>query len=87
MSPRGHGPIDNRVPHRKVGSARHTFVRRLELCFTLGSFSGSPVNCFRGILSQDDPGTPLGQAITKRYFDPEGPPVQTLLAWMVRLFA
>jgi hypothetical protein len=35
---------------------------------------------------QDDPGTPLGQAITKRYFDPEAPPVQSLLAWLARLF-
>jgi Protein of unknown function (DUF3226) len=36
---------------------------------------------------QDDPGTPLGQAITKRYFDPEGPAVRSLLAWLARLFA
>jgi hypothetical protein len=36
---------------------------------------------------QDDPGTPLGQAITKRYFESEGPRVQGLLAWLTRLFA
>jgi hypothetical protein len=35
---------------------------------------------------QDDPGTPLGQAITKRYFDPEGPAIQGLIAWLTRLF-
>jgi hypothetical protein len=35
---------------------------------------------------QDDPGTPLGQAITKRYFDSEGPHVGRLLAWLTRLF-
>ena len=36
---------------------------------------------------QDDPGTPLGQAITKRYFDADGPHVSALLAWLTRLFA
>ena len=36
---------------------------------------------------QDDPGTPLGQAITKRYFDSDGPQVQALLGWLTRLFA
>ena len=36
---------------------------------------------------QDDPGTPFGQAITKRYFDPDGPHVQALLDWLTRLFA
>jgi hypothetical protein len=36
---------------------------------------------------QDDPGTPLGQAITKRYFDADGPHVNQLLAWLTRLFA
>jgi hypothetical protein len=36
---------------------------------------------------QDDPGTPLGQAITKRYFEADGPRVQELLAWLTRLFA
>jgi hypothetical protein len=36
---------------------------------------------------QDDPGTPLGQAITKRYFDADGPHVSQLLAWLTRLFA
>ncbi len=35
---------------------------------------------------QADPGTPLGQAITKRYFDAECPQVQSLLAWLTRLF-
>ena len=35
---------------------------------------------------QDDPGTPLGQAITKRYFDPDVPRVGQLLAWLARLF-
>jgi hypothetical protein len=36
---------------------------------------------------QDDPGTPLGQAITKRYFDADAPHVDQLLAWLTRLFA
>ena len=36
---------------------------------------------------QDDPGTPFGQAITKRYFDADGPRVQALLDWLTRLFA
>ncbi|MGP0065521.1 MAG: DUF3226 domain-containing protein [Isosphaeraceae bacterium] len=36
---------------------------------------------------QDDPGTPLGQAITKRYFESDGPQVQALLDWLTRLFA
>ncbi len=35
---------------------------------------------------QDDPGTPLGQAITKRYFDPDAPQVGHFLAWLTRLF-
>ena len=36
---------------------------------------------------QEDPGTPLGQAITKRYFEAEGPHVVKFLAWLTRLFA
>jgi hypothetical protein len=36
---------------------------------------------------QDDPGSPLGQAITKRYFESEGQHIQELLAWLTRLFA
>jgi hypothetical protein len=36
---------------------------------------------------QDDPGTPLGQAIKKRYFESEGSHVHQLLDWMTRLFA
>lgn len=36
---------------------------------------------------QDDPGTPLGQAITKRYLDAEGPHVAAFLSWLTRLFA
>jgi hypothetical protein len=36
---------------------------------------------------QDGPGTPLGLAIAKRYFEPEGPHVHQLLAWLTRLFA
>jgi hypothetical protein len=36
---------------------------------------------------REDPGTPLGQAITKRYFDPDCPHVSRLLAWLTRLFA
>ncbi len=36
---------------------------------------------------QDDPGTPFGQAITKRYFESDGPHVQGLLDWLTRLFA
>ena len=36
---------------------------------------------------QDDPGRPFGQAVTKRYFDSDGPHVQGLLDWLTRLFA
>lgn len=36
---------------------------------------------------QEDPGTPLGQAITKRYFDPETPHATAFVAWLSRLFA
>jgi hypothetical protein len=36
---------------------------------------------------QEDPGTPLGLAITKRYFESDGPHVQAVLAWLNRLFA
>jgi hypothetical protein len=36
---------------------------------------------------QDDPGTPFGLAITKRYFDSDVPHVQGLLDWLSRLFA
>jgi hypothetical protein len=35
---------------------------------------------------QDDPGTPLGQAITKRYLDADSPHVGALLSWLRRLF-
>lgn len=35
---------------------------------------------------QDDPGTPLGQAITKRYFAAEGRNVSEFLDWLTRLF-
>ena len=36
---------------------------------------------------QADPGTPLGQAVTKRYFETEGPRVLAFLAWLTRLFS
>ena len=36
---------------------------------------------------QDDPGTPLGQAITKRYFETENAPATEFLGWLTRLFA
>jgi hypothetical protein len=36
---------------------------------------------------QEDPGTPLGLAITKRYFESDGPHVQAVLARLNRLFA
>lgn len=36
---------------------------------------------------QEKPGTPMGQAITKRYFDADGPHMTQLLAWLTRLFA
>jgi hypothetical protein len=36
---------------------------------------------------QAAPGTPLGQAITKRYFETEGPRVSSFLGWLTRLFA
>lgn len=35
---------------------------------------------------QEDPGTPMGQAITKCYLDGEAPHAQRLLAWLRRLF-
>lgn len=35
---------------------------------------------------QDDPGTPLGLAITKRYLDPSSPHVTRFLDWLTRLF-
>ena len=36
---------------------------------------------------QEDPGTPMGQAVTKRYFAVEGPRVTGFLDWLKRLFA
>ena len=36
---------------------------------------------------QEDPGTPLGQAITKRYFQTETQSVSDFLNWLTRLFA
>ncbi len=36
---------------------------------------------------QDDPGTPMGLAITKRYLDADSPQVGGLLSWLNRLFA
>ncbi|MCI0697091.1 hypothetical protein L0337_34435 [candidate division KSB1 bacterium] len=35
---------------------------------------------------QEDPGTPMGLAITKRYFKGDAPEVQKLIAWVQRLF-
>lgn len=35
---------------------------------------------------QEEPGTPMGQAITKRYLDPNVPHAQQLVAWIRRLF-
>jgi hypothetical protein len=35
---------------------------------------------------QADPGTPLGLAITKRYFDPEAHQAKQFIAWIRRLF-
>ncbi len=35
---------------------------------------------------QEDPGTPLGQAITKRYFDSEARHASAFIAWLSRLF-
>jgi hypothetical protein len=35
---------------------------------------------------QADPGTPLGLAITKRYFESDGPHVDAVLEWLRRLF-
>lgn len=35
---------------------------------------------------QEDPGTPMGQAITKRYLDADSPRVAGFLAWLARLF-
>jgi hypothetical protein len=36
---------------------------------------------------QKEPGQPFYQAITKRYFEAEGPRVSSFLAWLTRLFA
>lgn len=36
---------------------------------------------------QQDPGTPLGLAITKRYFDADAPPAQRLVGWIRELFS
>ena len=35
---------------------------------------------------QEEPGTPLGQAITKRYLDPDAPHAHQLIDWICRLF-
>jgi len=35
---------------------------------------------------QEDPGTPMGQAITKRYLDADSPRVAGFLAWLARLY-
>ncbi len=35
---------------------------------------------------QEEPGTPLGLAITKRYLDADAPPAQQLMGWIRRLF-
>ena len=35
---------------------------------------------------QKEPGKPMGQAITKRFLDPDAPYAQTLIAWLRRLF-
>lgn len=35
---------------------------------------------------QQDPGTPLGQAITKRYFRAESPHVAAFLSWLTRVY-
>jgi hypothetical protein len=36
---------------------------------------------------QAEPGKPLGLAITKRFFETDGPHVGAFLAWLTRLFA
>lgn len=36
---------------------------------------------------QEDPGSPFGVAITKRYFEVDGPHVAAFLAWLTRVFA
>ena len=36
---------------------------------------------------QDDPGTPLGLAITKRYLDAELPEARRFVAWLTELFS
>ena len=35
---------------------------------------------------QEEPGKPMGQAITKRYFDAVAPQAQQLVGWLRRLF-
>jgi len=35
---------------------------------------------------QEDPGTPMGQAITKRYFAMDSRHISTFLNWLTRLF-
>lgn len=35
---------------------------------------------------QEEPGKPLGQSITKRYFDPSAPHAQQFINWLRELF-
>ncbi len=35
---------------------------------------------------QEEPGTPLGSAITKRYFNPDAPQAAIFIAWVRRLY-
>ncbi len=36
---------------------------------------------------QEEPGKPIGQAITKRYLDPKAEQAQQLVSWIIRLFS
>ncbi len=56
-----------------------------ERCFIAAHFTKAWAHTWLAWL--DDRGTPLGQAITKRYFEPDGPQAQALLDWLTRLFA
>ena len=47
----------------------------------------SKVKIYTWLAWQEEPGKPLGQAITARYLDADAPHAQKLVAWMRGLFA
>lgn len=46
----------------------------------------SKVHLHTWLAWQKEPGKPMGQAITKRFLDPDAPHAQTLIDWLRRLF-